>query len=154
MSIPHPLAYRVTACTHFRFPQYRARLEARLADGVSASVSSRPYSVITGVDATADSFYSSQGRRGEDFSDFNDGLLAAVESAVPGVASLQMETFYLHDLARASRPGRRIAACGAAIVVWSRLTGAATSAADVACLELRAGLAALDTLAAFALERA
>jgi uridine phosphorylase len=135
---------------------FRARLgaaSAALSAGSSGS-GSPPFSVRTGVmDATADSFYSSQGRTNETFVDHNAGLVERLERAFPLLACLQMETFHLFDLGRAARAdkGRAIAASAAAIVIVNRTTGAVASKRDVEVLELEGGRACLDALVTFEL---
>lgn len=66
--------------------------------------------VCSGLNATADSFYSSQGRRTGWFEDRNERLLADLLAAYPGCVSLEMETAMLLDLARCSRGSIRAAA--------------------------------------------
>lgn len=56
---------------------------------------SHHYSVRTGMDATADSFYSSQGRTNKSFADNNESLVHRLEAAYPQLCCLQMETFHL-----------------------------------------------------------
>jgi len=55
------------------------------------------------VNASADSFYSSQGRI-TSFPDHNENLLEILLFRVPGVISLEMETFHLFHLASTYRP--------------------------------------------------
>ncbi|KAG9050373.1 hypothetical protein FS837_005994 [Tulasnella sp. UAMH 9824] len=50
------------------------------------------------VNASADSFYSSQGRQ-TSFPDHNEGLVSELLERVPGVATLEMETHHLFHLA-------------------------------------------------------
>jgi len=104
--------------------------------------------VKTGLDVTADSFYSSQGRTSDAFDDRNEHLLEKLKLAYPTARSCQMETFQLFDLARASL--HPISAAAACIILASRATaGAAGSIAlkeDVALLELCGGLACLEAL--------
>jgi len=57
------------------------------------------------VNASADSFYSSQGRQ-TSFPDHNSDLLPDLQRSVPDVATLEMETFHLFHLA-ACWKGRR-----------------------------------------------
>lgn len=66
--------------------------------------------VLVGSNATADSFYSSQGRTGSHFDDFNDGLIERLTEEQPELLTLEMETFQLLDLARCSRGAVRGAA--------------------------------------------
>ncbi|KAF9515827.1 hypothetical protein BS47DRAFT_1371882 [Hydnum rufescens UP504] len=55
------------------------------------------------VNASTDSFYSSQGRI-TSFPDHNENLLEFLIDRVPGIISLEMETFHLLHLASAYRP--------------------------------------------------
>ncbi|KAG8903612.1 hypothetical protein FRC01_009070, partial [Tulasnella sp. 417] len=50
------------------------------------------------INASADSFYSSQGRQ-TSFPDHNEGLISELLERVPGVATLEMETHHLFHLA-------------------------------------------------------
>ncbi|KAF9526790.1 nucleoside phosphorylase domain-containing protein [Crepidotus variabilis] len=50
------------------------------------------------VNASADSFYSSQGRQ-TSFPDQNAGLIESMRESVPKLATLEMETFHLYHLA-------------------------------------------------------
>lgn len=58
--------------------------------------------VIEGVNVTADSFYSSQGRIDSNFADANDNIISRVLARVPNAITLEMETFNLLHLARCS----------------------------------------------------
>lgn len=48
--------------------------------------------VIEEVNVSADSFYGSQGRIGESFSDDNEGLISAAIAYNPRVKTMEMET--------------------------------------------------------------
>lgn len=64
----------------------------------------RAQMVLPGMNASADSFYSSQGRIGVGFDDRNEDLIdRLVEAQNERILSLEMETFHLLDLARCSR---------------------------------------------------
>jgi len=106
--------------------------------------------VLVGINATADSFYSSQGRqpRVQRFQDFNEGLIAHLEATerVAGLASLEMETTTLFDLARSTAAGFPIAAAGAAIVLANRHGEGAVGVDIVAALEIAGGRAAREAL--------
>ena len=108
--------------------------------------------VVAGVDVTADSFYSSQGRTNGYFADANEGLVDRVLAAVPGARCMQMETFHLLDLARASLPASRVRASAAAIVIMNRRSGAVAAAEEVHALEVAGGRACLEALVALPLE--
>ncbi|CAG8542297.1 13686_t:CDS:2 [Gigaspora margarita] len=59
--------------------------------------------IIQGLNATCDSFYSSQGRHDENFEDYNNGLIETIRTKYPEEAeSLEMETFMLYYLAKCS----------------------------------------------------
>eukprot|EP01156_Anaeramoeba_ignava_P010359 Anaeramoba_ignava/a479501_179.p1 GENE.a479501_179~~a479501_179.p1 ORF type:complete len:321 (-),score=55.88 a479501_179:124-1056(-) len=69
--------------------------------------------VHEGVNITADSFYSSQGRLNPDFNDYNSDLIEEILRKYPDAVSFEMETYlYLH-LARSSvsKPIFATAAC-------------------------------------------
>merc|ERR1712032_1028976 len=76
----------------------------------------------SGMNATADSFYSSQGRVSSHFDDGNENLLQDLESSAHGIVTCEMETFHLLDLARCSRK-YPIAASAAVICIASRSSG-------------------------------
>lgn len=120
-----------------------AALTAAVRDALKGAVrgGARP-----ALDATADSFYASQGRA-SGLPDRNEALLPALAAA--GVGCLQMESFHLLDMARAS--GGALAAAAAHIVVFNRATTAAATPAEVAAREAAAGRAVLSALAAYAL---
>lgn len=109
------------------------------------------YSVKHGLDATADSFYSSQGRTGNSFLDLNETLIDHVAKTLPELAVLEMETAHLYDLARASQPDFRIAASAACIVLASRTKGGVVSKEDMITMERFGGRAALETLTSYPL---
>ncbi|CAG8545748.1 4313_t:CDS:2 [Acaulospora morrowiae] len=61
-----------------------------------------PDEVHTGLNASCDSFYSSQNREDENFTDNNKGLIKSVIDEYPEAESLEMETFMLFHLAKCS----------------------------------------------------
>eukprot|EP01111_Echinosteliopsis_oligospora_P010075 TRINITY_DN3073_c0_g1_i2.p1 TRINITY_DN3073_c0_g1~~TRINITY_DN3073_c0_g1_i2.p1 ORF type:complete len:310 (+),score=73.18 TRINITY_DN3073_c0_g1_i2:51-932(+) len=75
--------------------------------------------VVRGVNATADSFYSSQGRIDSAFDDDNDNLIDTLLVKYPDIASLEMESFQLMHLAHCSR-GHSVKAAAATIVLAQR----------------------------------
>ena len=128
------------------------RLRANLADAAKAAEArdddeSREvvYSVHEGLDVTADSFYSSQGRVGTSFDDRNADLLDRVVGEAPDAASLQMETFHLLDLARAS--GGSVVAAACAIGLANRRSNEFIAADRVEALERIGGASVLEALA-------
>jgi uridine phosphorylase len=58
--------------------------------------------IVECTDATADSFYSSQGRQDINFNDHNGHLIDDLVELDPELGSIQMETFQLFHLARLS----------------------------------------------------
>ncbi|KAF8055740.1 purine nucleoside phosphorylase [Scenedesmus sp. PABB004] len=122
-------------------PQLAALLVAAATERVG------PAAVVAGLNATADSFYSSQARLGAHFDDKNDAVITQLRERYPDAVSLEMETFHLLDLARCSRGAVRAAAfCIAAAERYSnrfitkelaaqreRQGGAAALAALVRC---------------------
>ncbi|KAL5501919.1 hypothetical protein ACEPAH_9180 [Sanghuangporus vaninii] len=81
------------------------QLQSFLANKLRSATPLDPPATITddAVNASADSFYSSQGRQ-TSFPDHNETLLDDLIKEVPGVATLEMETFYLLHLASVWRP--------------------------------------------------
>lgn len=126
--------------------------EENLRASIGSEMSSDDFPIICGADASADSFYSSQGRTNPFFMDNNEQLLDRVETQFPEVCTLEMETFHLFDLARSSKPSALIAASGAAIVLANRRNNIVVSHADLMRLEVLGGKAALETLIAFDLD--
>jgi len=103
------------------------------------------------MNATADSFYSSQGRRNPKFDDRNEGLHAELLRRHPEVCSLEMETFMLLHLAQVCRPKGSIRAAATAINIANRKTAAVVSAEQLHATELRAGNAIMRALVGLAL---
>ncbi|KAG9304512.1 hypothetical protein G9A89_020076 [Geosiphon pyriformis] len=58
--------------------------------------------ILTGLNSTSDSFYSSQGRQDINFRDDNQNLIEYISSVYPETQSLEMETFALYHLAKTS----------------------------------------------------
>eukprot|EP01138_Halocafeteria_seosinensis_P000065 gb/GECG01000066.1/.p1 GENE.gb/GECG01000066.1/~~gb/GECG01000066.1/.p1 ORF type:complete len:354 (+),score=44.55 gb/GECG01000066.1/:1-1062(+) len=108
------------------------------------------YGVTTGVNATADSFYSSQGRTTALFDDQNATLLDDLEKKYPNAAALEMETFQLFELARSSYGS--IKAAAAAIPLSNRKSRQVITSEGVRLLECKGGEAALRALTSIALK--
>lgn len=105
--------------------------------------------VVQGMNATADSFYSSQGRTGEHFDDRNEALIPEMLARYPSVVSLEMETFHLLDLARCSNGSVRATAF--CIALAERYSNRFIDKAAVQELEVKGGRAALTALTSVAL---
>ena len=121
------------------------------------------------VNASADSFYSSQGRIDPSFADTNTTLLQNIIDRVPNVTTLEMEThqlFFLAHLANKRQEGTgtdqptmqnapkppshgKIRAAAVQMVFAARASRAFISPAQVKQLQTWVGRACLDTLAAF-----
>ncbi|KAJ3131404.1 hypothetical protein HK101_004723, partial [Irineochytrium annulatum] len=80
--------------------------------------------IVTGVNATADSFYSSQGRQDPMFDDENSNLIDAVIAAHPEAMTLEMECFMLLHLARCATAASKRRAAEAAEAATALATGA------------------------------
>ncbi|TPX41117.1 hypothetical protein SeLEV6574_g06243, partial [Synchytrium endobioticum] len=116
-----------------------------------------PARVIACMNATACSFYSSQGRTDEAFTDENASLIDDIRNAHEECETLEMETFQLVHLAHASAtrhngwsPSIRAAAC--TMVFAGRTQNEFISPADVEHLERVAGTAVLDAIVACSLD--
>jgi uridine phosphorylase len=101
--------------------------------------------VCSGLNATADSFYSSQGRHSTWFEDRNECLLADLLARYPSAVTVEMETAMLLDLARCSRGSVRAAA--AVIALADRQSNGFLPADRIERLERLAGQACLAALA-------
>jgi len=104
--------------------------------------------VIPGLNATADSFYSSQGRTGTYFEDHNTKLIEEM-TAKERVTTLEMETFHLFDLARCANNRMPIKVSAATIVLAQRKSNDFLDNATLHRLEKEAGEGCLRTLAQF-----
>lgn len=78
-------------------------------------------SFVEGVNVTADSFYSSQGRQDSRFIDNNHDLVQEIIQQYPHATSMEMETFVMLQLAKCSQVP--IKATAAAIIIANRLNG-------------------------------
>lgn len=106
-------------------------------------------SVVEGVNVTADSFYSSQGRVDPKFDDHNEVLVRLIVDSVPNAKSMEMETYLLYHLANACKEKTFVSA--AAIVLSNRHSGAVVDGTRVHFLEESGGKAALEALVAMPL---
>ena len=153
-------------------------LSARVAAVIREGLGEAWPVALGGVHGTGDSFFSSQvrlrgccgggganypsccllhpqGRPSAAFDERNEGLIAAIAARVPGLATLEMETFHLFELARATAapsvdPRLRIYAAAAHMVIVNREPGGGSvQAGDVPRLETLGGRAALEALTTF-----
>ncbi|EGF76492.1 hypothetical protein BATDEDRAFT_37549 [Batrachochytrium dendrobatidis JAM81] len=107
--------------------------------------------VITGLNATADSFYSSQGRQDPGFNDHNSDLIDTIRKKYPNCETLEMESHMLLHLARCATfhtPQASIRATACAMVFADRKTNAFIAPETVHELEAKASRAILDALVA------
>lgn len=120
-------------------PQLRSLVMRNMPQGQAFEVSS----------ASADTFYSSQGRKETDFVDNNEHLLSDLRSRHPEVLSCEMEHFWLLHLAACSKPGRKVYAAVCAIVVGQRVANQMVTREREHEAERMSGKAVLDALADF-----
>ncbi|PWY98253.1 purine and uridine phosphorylase [Testicularia cyperi] len=112
------------------------------------------------INASADSFYGSQGRIDPTFLDANENLIDVIQQRQPGVATLEMETFVLNHLATAAnlalelnaspsnsnRKTGKIRTGAVQMIFANRTTSDFISPAECEILELWAGKAVLTAL--------
>lgn len=101
--------------------------------------------VRVGMNATADSFYSSQGRQSSHFDDRNDRLIDELCETHHDLVTLEMESFHLLDLARCSKGSLKAGA--AAMVIAQRRTNDFIDGKTLEKLEVEGGRAMLAALA-------
>ncbi|KAJ3262244.1 hypothetical protein HK103_002657 [Boothiomyces macroporosus] len=108
----------------------------------------------TGINATADSFYSSQGRTGDVFGDDNEKLISAIRKKLPFAETLEMESGMILHLAQCAtfeskknpnHPGP-IRATACAMIFFNRNTTEAIDHDLIDELEKNAGRACLDAI--------
>eukprot|EP01132_Coremiostelium_polycephalum_P002165 gene2165-2665_t len=106
--------------------------------------------VVVGINATADSFYSSQGRIDPNFDDRNEDLIKTILEKQPKAVTLEMETFQLYHLAKRSKIP--IKAAATTIVLANRLNNDFLSNQEKEELELKGGKACLEALIKISLD--
>ncbi|KAK9708722.1 hypothetical protein K7432_009467 [Basidiobolus ranarum] len=110
--------------------------------------------VHNGVNITADSFYSSQGRVDENFVDAKENLFQVIREELPTAVSLEMETFMLYHLAHCTtsaplteKKNNQSIHCGASMMVFAdRVTNQFIDHTIVPDLEEKAGRAVFESL--------
>src|SRR6185436_805855 len=103
--------------------------------------------IFTGLNATCDSFYSSQGRHDENFRDYNSDLLSKISEKYPDTVSLEMETFMLfHFVKNSDTLGKddSIKAASAGMVFTDRNTNEFIDLERIQYLQKVAGKAILN----------
>lgn len=98
----------------------------------------------SGINITADSFYSSQGRIDPKFHDDNSNIISILKEKYPNASSLEMESFFLLHLAKCSK--ELIKATAAAIVVANRPSGEVMDGELLDMLEKKGGKALLEAI--------
>lgn len=102
--------------------------------------------VYMGLNATGDSFYSSQGRVTKYFDDKNENLIERLEKKHPNCISIEMESFHLLDLASCTTEGNGIKTANALIVLAQRKSDKFLPSDEKATKESILGLSALESL--------
>lgn len=121
-----------------KMKEHRAIAEAKDHDKIS---------VYDGINVTACSFYSSQGRLDPAFDDFNETILEDIKKKYPDVYTMEMESYHLLDLAHNSKGS--IQAATMAITLSDRTSGYVISNDLLSNQETTFGAAVLDCLAKF-----
>ncbi|CAB1110711.1 unnamed protein product [Ectocarpus sp. CCAP 1310/34] len=104
--------------------------------------------VVGCLNASADSFYSSQGRLDPSFEDRNSDILSSLLERHPSAGSFEMETFQLLHLARLCRKSK-VQASAAAIVLANRIADDSIAIDRISRIERAAGEAALRAVTSF-----
>lgn len=130
--LTNPDAYRdpsiKTRCFIFTLPcTANAQLHKLLVQCLNIE---NGFPVVEAPDATADTFYGSQGRIDPQFDDRNKEVIGELLQKQPTTGSLQMETFYLYHLADVNRQAaannnqEMIRVAGCAIALANRFSNA------------------------------
>jgi uridine phosphorylase len=106
-----------------------------------------PDNVKTGINVTADSFYSGQGRIDPNFQDLNADIVDVVLEKYPRAASMEMESFMLLHLAKCSK--KPVFASAAAIVVANRRSAQVVDGSTLDHAEASGALALLKAITEF-----
>lgn len=109
--------------------------------------------VLTGLNCTADSFYSSQGRLDPAFADQNTTLIATLQSQYPTATTLEMETYILYHLSEiTTSPETRIHTSAVTMIFFNRITNESVTKDRIRELEETVGAPILESLRAFDLD--
>ncbi|CAN0083388.1 unnamed protein product [Ectocarpus sp. 13 AM-2016] len=121
----------------------------RSLDGEAGSSDGGGGTAVVGcLNASTDSFYSSQGRLDPSFEDRNSDILSSLLERHPSAGSFEMETFQLLHLARLCRKSK-VQASAAAIVLANRIADDAIAIDRISRIERAAGEAALRAVTSF-----
>ncbi|CAM9674986.1 unnamed protein product, partial [Ectocarpus sp. 4 AP-2014] len=123
-------------------------LKRSLDDKAGGSDGGGGTAVVGCLNASADSFYSSQGRLDPSFEDRNSDILSSLIERHPSVGSFEMETFQLLHLARLCRKSK-VQASAAAIVLANRIADDSIAIDRISRIERAAGEAALRAVTSF-----
>lgn len=148
LALPVPAPALVPAYNMHKIAPAHAGLSSLLTSELISNLRVET-NVVEGVNVTAESFYSSQGRIDDNFDDRNSSIIASITSHYPGARSLEMETFMLLHLARSSKVP--IFATAAAIVVANRKSAKVVDSSVLDKLEEDGGLAILKAITSFVL---
>jgi uridine phosphorylase len=126
-----------------------AALQSLVSAEIDASLESEGKGTmhVGGVNASADTFYASQGRQDDNFRDENETLVDDLVAKYPTICAIEMETHQLFSLAQVSAEHARIFAAGAAIVLAQRRSNDFLTNDRKHELEHTLGLACLEALA-------
>lgn len=127
-----------------------AQLTASIQSSLVTSLGQEKITI--GLNATGDSFYSSQGRIDPGFIDKNTGLLETLAQQYPDAQTLEMETFILFHLSHCANPASPIRSAACTMVFANRFDNSFISPEQVAELELLCGKAVLEGILATSLE--
>ncbi len=105
--------------------------------------------IVEGVNFTADSFYSSQGRTTILFEDHNSSLVQDLVDKYPEASTLEMETGHLFDLSRCSHGN--IKSSAATIVLAQRRANKFLDLDTLHRLEKEGGKAVLTALTTYSI---
>ncbi|KAL9939020.1 hypothetical protein V8E36_001833 [Tilletia maclaganii] len=100
------------------------------------------------VNASADSFYSAQGRSVSAFTDANENLIEELKKRRPGIKTFEMETFVLNSLANSANAdgSGRIRTGAVQMIFADRNSSGVINPAEVEVLEFWAGQSVCEAL--------
>jgi hypothetical protein len=108
--------------------------------------------ILEGINITADSFYSSQGRHDPNFYDDNESLLNQIKDKYPAARSVEMETYQLFHLSLPTCSKTPIFSTAASIILVNRGNEDTLDMESLDLLERQGGIAILKAITTFKLE--